>query len=61
LSRSLICASPAMPDEGGEPRGVRLVCAMLEPQSANVTIHTAVSLFAKVIVIPFNKNSGLRG
>jgi hypothetical protein len=28
---------------------------MLEPQSANVTIHAAVSLVTRVIVIPFNK------
>src|SRR5216683_6432925 len=50
LSRSRICASPEMADE------VRRDCAILEPQSASVTINTVISLVKKVIIIPFNEN-----
>jgi hypothetical protein len=39
-----------MPDEGGEPCA-RLVCAMLEPQSANETIKRAASRITNVIEI----------
>jgi hypothetical protein len=35
---------------------VRRDCAILEPQSASVTINTVISLVKKVTIIPFNEN-----
>jgi hypothetical protein len=47
-----------MPDEGCA-LCARRDCAILEPQSANVTNNTVVSLIKKVIAMPFNEKLNL--